>query len=71
MSVKILMQDRTIVVIAARRSTVIDADLIYVIDAGRVAESGTRAELISRDGVYARLYAMQFADQSVAAEARA
>ncbi len=70
-ALKILMQDRTTVVIAHRLSTVIDADLIYVIDAGRVAESGTHAELIRRDGAYARLYALQFADQAVPAEARA
>jgi ATP-binding cassette, subfamily B, bacterial MsbA len=58
-------------VIAHRLSTVIDADLIYVVEGGRVAESGTHAELLRRDGVYARLYSLQFADQAVAAELRA
>ena len=66
-----LMQGRTTVVIAHRLSTVIDADLIYVIDAGRVAESGTHAELLARRGAYARLYALQFAGQRTVEPARA
>jgi subfamily B ATP-binding cassette protein MsbA len=70
-ALKALMRGRTTVVIAHRLSTVIDADLIHVIDAGRAVESGTHAELIRRDGIYARLHALQFADQAVAAELRA
>jgi ATP-binding cassette, subfamily B, bacterial MsbA len=58
-----LMQGRTTVVIAHRLSTVTGADLIYVIDKGRVVEQGTHAELLRGGGVYARLYALQFADQ--------
>jgi subfamily B ATP-binding cassette protein MsbA len=65
-ALRALMQGRTTVVIAHRLSTVIDADLIYVIEGGRVAESGTHGELIRHDGVYARLHAMQFADQTPA-----
>ena len=59
-----LMQNRTSVVIAHRLSTVIGADLIYVMEGGRVVEQGTHAELLRREGVYARLYALQFADQA-------
>ena len=55
-----LMHDRTVLVIAHRLSTVQHADRIVVLDAGRVAASGTHAELLQQDGVYARLYNLQF-----------
>ncbi len=57
-----LMAGRTTLVIAHRLSTVVDADIISVIEAGRIVESGSHAELLARAGPYARLYALQFAE---------
>jgi subfamily B ATP-binding cassette protein MsbA len=62
-ALKELMRGRTTLVIAHRLSTVVDADLICVVEAGRVFERGTHQELLARGGAYARLYALQFADQ--------
>ena len=56
-----LMRGRTTLVIAHRLSTVQDADRIYVLDDGRLAESGTHRSLLAAGGVYARLHATQFA----------
>src|ERR1700704_2126937 len=76
MALRSLMKGRTTIVIAHRLSTVIGADLICVLDRGRIVETGRHAQLLSRNGLYARLYETQFApegdteDDLAAAEAR-
>ena len=58
------LEGRTSLVIAHRLSTVLGADKILVVDAGRVVESGTHAELLAAGGLYADLYRTQFERQS-------
>ncbi|MBH31188.1 MAG: multidrug ABC transporter [Candidatus Marinimicrobia bacterium] len=59
-----LMKDRTVFVIAHRLSTVVKADLIIMLAAGQVVESGTHDELIQNDGHYCQLYNVQFGNIS-------
>jgi ATP-binding cassette, subfamily B, bacterial MsbA len=66
-----LMQGRTTLVVAHRLSTIADADLIYVVEGGRIIEHGRHAELVARGRTYARLYALQGAESGAGEAARA
>ena len=57
-----LMKGRTSFVIAHRLSTIFGADQIFVIDKGKICESGTHHELLKKNGVYSHLYNIQFGD---------
>ena len=56
---------RTTIAIAHRLSTVVAADVIFVVEAGRIVEHGTHAELLRNDGVYSKLFAEQLAAAEV------
>ena len=58
-ALRVVSKDRTTLVIAHRLSTVVDADEIIVLDQGQVAERGTHAELLRRDGLYAAMWNRQ------------
>jgi len=60
-----LMKDRTSLIIAHRLSTVRDADLIVVMDAGRITEKGSHQELLAQRGRYYELYMTQFAGNTI------
>jgi subfamily B ATP-binding cassette protein MsbA len=61
------MRGRTTLVIAHRLSTVERADRIVVLERGQIVETGTHAGLLAKEGVYARLYRIQFAAEDVKA----
>ncbi len=64
-ALRAIARDRTTITIAHRLSTITDADEIVVLEAGRVAERGSHAELLARSGLYARMWALQAEDASL------
>ncbi len=66
-AMEVVLRGRTSVVIAHRLSTVIGADVILVMDGGRLVEQGRHDELLARGGLYAHLYKTQFHPEAATA----
>lgn len=62
-----VMRERTSIIVSHRISTVRDADVIFLLDQGRIAERGTHDELVRRDGLYAALHRQQLLEEELAA----
>ena len=58
-AIRSLAGRKTVILISHRLANVVDSDCIYVLDKGRIAERGTHAELLKKQGAYSRLYAAQ------------
>ena len=61
------MENRTTLATAHRLSTIMNADVIFGLEDGRLVEAGSHDELLAKRGLYARLYAEQFGDGAVEA----
>jgi ATP-binding cassette, subfamily B, bacterial MsbA len=60
-ALRVVARDKTVILVAHRMASVFDADIIHVIDGGRIIESGSHDELVARGGLYAALHATQVA----------
>lgn len=64
-----LTKKKTVIMISHRLANVVDADMVYVMDGGKVSESGTHTELLKKNGTYARLWKTQSALETYGKEA--
>jgi ATP-binding cassette subfamily B protein len=62
-----VMRERTAIIVSHRISTVRDADQIFVLSRGRIAERGTHDQLVARDGLYAAMYKKQLLEEELQA----